>query len=193
MIFVGYHGNSDNYRLFDPKTRKITVVTSVRFDEEATYYPLPKTVGVEGETRSFVLLEDDNLEDDNPENNGLEDKPNQEIKAADEISIEDTDEEEASEKEKGISTHNQEERTLRDRKKIRKPEKLNYPQANIAEAEPQTFEEALHSSEANKWEEAIQRELSAHKKNETWFYCPKPENKKAITCKWIFKKKITPG
>jgi hypothetical protein len=177
MIFVGYQGYSDNCRLFDPKTRKITVAASVKFDEETPYYTSPKTVGAEEDTQSFVLLEDDNLE----------------AEVNDRINIDETDEEDVSEQENIDTSNKANVRILRDRKKIKRPERLSYPQANIAEAEPTNFEEALNSSEAKQWKTAIRQELSAHKKNDTWFNAPKPENKKAIPCKWIFKKKVTPG
>lgn len=180
MIFVGYQGNFNNCRLFDPKTRKITVAASVRFDEEKIYYTSQKTAGAEEEMRLFVRLDDENSED----------ALDQEAEAVEKINTH----EEEPEKEKEITNNqNEETRVLRDRTKIRKPERLSYPQVNIAEAEPTTFEEALCSSEAKHWKEAIQQELSAHRKNETWFNSSKPENKKIITCKWIFRKKVTPG
>ncbi|KMQ82032.1 copia-like protein [Lasius niger] len=63
MIFVGYQGISNNCRQFDPKTRKITVAASVRFDGEKIYYTSQKTVGAEEEMRLFVRLDDENSED----------------------------------------------------------------------------------------------------------------------------------
>lgn len=183
MIFVGYQGNSNNCRLFDPKTRKITVAASVKFDEEKIYYTSQKTVGAEEEMRLFVRLDDENSED----------VSDQEAEAGERINIDDTDEEEPEKEKEIINNQHEETRILRDRKTIRKPERLSYPQVNIAEAEPTTFEEAISSLEAKQWKEAIQQELSAHRKNETWFSSAKPKNKKVITCKWIFKKKVTPG
>lgn len=35
MIFVGYHNNSTNYRLFDTNTKKITVSRNVLFNEDS--------------------------------------------------------------------------------------------------------------------------------------------------------------
>lgn len=32
--FVGYQGSSDNYRIYDPEKRKISVVATVTFNEE---------------------------------------------------------------------------------------------------------------------------------------------------------------
>jgi len=183
MIFVGYQGNSGNYRVFDPETRKVVVAASVEFDEVGTNCFSPKTVGVKTEARSFVRLEDDDYED----------RSDQQTELVERVSEDDTDEEEAPQPETRVDSHNEETRTLRDRTKIRKPKRLGYLQANIAEAEPTTYEETLYGSEAKQWKEAIQRELSAHQRNGTWFKSPKPENKKVVTCKWIFKKKVTPG
>jgi len=115
----------------------------------------PKTVGVETETRSFVRLEDDDYED----------RSDQQTELGERVNEDDTDEEEAPQPETRADSHNGETRTLRDRTKIRKLERLSYQQANIAEAEPMTYEETLYSSEAKQWTEAIQQELSAHQRN----------------------------
>lgn len=153
LIFVGYQGNSDNCRLFDPKTRKITIAASVKFDEETIYYTSPKTVGANDSKRVVFHLDEDDSEDK------LEEEPVEWFSinsdTDEEVSTEENEinrnEESGSPHEKNGVTRNEAPRMLRDRKKIRKPERLTYPQVNIAEAEP-TFEEALHCSEAKQWE-----------------------------------------
>lgn len=63
MIFVGYQGNSNNYRLFNQKTHKITVAASARLIEDEAYYSSQKSVGDENEQHLFVRLEDKDSED----------------------------------------------------------------------------------------------------------------------------------
>lgn len=51
----------------------------------------------------------------------------------------------------------------------------------------------MSSLDQDKWKAAAEEEISAHRKHGTWFFQQKPNDKKVITCKWLFKKKNTPG
>jgi hypothetical protein len=53
--------------------------------------------------------------------------------------------------------------------------------------EPNTYEEALHDEN---WINAVNAELSALKKTNTWSLVHLPPHKKAIGCKWVFKLKL---
>lgn len=55
--------------------------------------------------------------------------------------------------------------------------------------EPTTYAEAMKRSDANKWTEAINQELSVLKENNTWTEAALPENKSAVSSKWVFKVK----
>src|ERR1044072_582813 len=55
--------------------------------------------------------------------------------------------------------------------------------------DPSTFREALNSPEKDRWMGAMQEEMESLKKNETWDLVPLPKGKKAIGCKWVYKKK----
>ena len=48
---------------------------------------------------------------------------------------------------------------------------------------PQTFQEALGDP---KWKEAMQEEMRALKKNDTWDFVDLPNGKRAVGCKWVF-------
>lgn len=52
--------------------------------------------------------------------------------------------------------------------------------------EPRTFEDALQSDDKEKWIEAIEDELKAHKLNETWKEVEKPKGKTLLSTKWVF-------
>lgn len=62
----------------------------------------------------------------------------------------------------------------------------------MLEHEPQTYKEAMSSSEFSCWKEAIQSEIDSILSNETWKIVDLPPGIKPIGCKWIFKKKMKP-
>ena len=60
--------------------------------------------------------------------------------------------------------------------------------------EPSTYEEAVSCSDSGKWMIVMQEEMESLHKNGTWDMVRLPKGKKAIRCKWVFKKKEgTPG
>ncbi|CAL8091268.1 unnamed protein product [Prunus armeniaca] len=60
----------------------------------------------------------------------------------------------------------------------------------IAEAEPQTYKEAISSPEAPFWKEAINSEVESIMQNHTWELVDIPPGNRPIGYKWIFKKKL---
>ena len=55
--------------------------------------------------------------------------------------------------------------------------------------EPTSYYEALSSPDSDKWVEAMQEEMQSLQQNSTWRLTKLPLGKRAIKCKWIFKKK----
>ncbi|CAI7934329.1 unnamed protein product [Closterium sp. NIES-54] len=53
--------------------------------------------------------------------------------------------------------------------------------------EPATLKEALESSDAVEWKNAVESELKSIEENGTWELVELPEGRKSITSKWIFK------
>lgn len=62
---------------------------------------------------------------------------------------------------------------------------VNYCDAST----PNTLEEAMGNSEAKHWKRAMEKEMESLRQNNTWKLVEKPENKKTIDVKWVFKKK----
>lgn len=56
-------------------------------------------------------------------------------------------------------------------------------------AVPDNYEEALNCSEAENWKIAMKKEIDSLERNKTWRLVKKPEDKKALDVKWIYKKK----
>ena len=61
--------------------------------------------------------------------------------------------------------------------------------AQVAEEEPQTLTEALNCKDKVRWKEAWESELTSLAKNNTWVLEPLPIDRKAIGCRWLFRKK----
>jgi hypothetical protein len=55
--------------------------------------------------------------------------------------------------------------------------------------EPTNYEEAMMSPDSGKWLEAMKSELGSMSKIQVWTLVDPPSDRKAIECKWIFKKK----
>jgi hypothetical protein len=55
--------------------------------------------------------------------------------------------------------------------------------------EPANYEEAMTSPDSEKWLEAMKSELASMSGNQVWTLVDPPSDRKAVECKWIFKKK----
>ncbi|KAH9706111.1 hypothetical protein KPL70_012113 [Citrus sinensis] len=64
----------------------------------------------------------------------------------------------------------------------------------INDDEPKTCQEAITSKNRLEWKRAMDEEIESLMKNETWKLIKKPEKKKIVSCKWIYKiKEGIPG
>jgi len=61
--------------------------------------------------------------------------------------------------------------------------------AGQEEYEPPTLTDALNCNELAEWRAAWECELNSLAKNNTWVIEPLPENRSAIACRCLFKKK----
>ena len=59
-------------------------------------------------------------------------------------------------------------------------------------AEPGSVEEALSGPDSAKWKEAMQREMESIASNNVWRLVESPKDRKPISSKWVFKRKIGP-
>ena len=62
--------------------------------------------------------------------------------------------------------------------------------ASDASTDPETYEEAMASADADKWKEALAIELAQIEAHGTWTPCEVPRDRKALTTKFVFKKKL---
>lgn len=174
MILVGYEGESSNYRLYDPATKKVTVSRDVEFKEEIGAMNLPAR---DEETDDEIKL---------PKSGSSEyEREEEESDNEDDVFIP-TDEDEAVLEERSVQgVEAVKNRNLRDRASIKPPSRYD---SNVAEYHvPFSYEEAMKSSKATKWMSAIKEELKAHKENETWKLVERKPNVKTIDSRWVFR------
>ena len=58
---------------------------------------------------------------------------------------------------------------------------------------PKTYKEAIQSTHATQWKEAMEKKFASLMTNKTWVLKPLLEGRKAVKCKWIFKVKYKPS
>lgn len=62
--------------------------------------------------------------------------------------------------------------------------------AMVKTADPQSFREAIQSTDREEWVKAMSLEMESLIDKQVFDLCPLPKGKKAIGCRWAFKKKL---
>lgn len=170
VLLVGYEGQSSNYRVYDPLSKKVTVSRDVVFNEKIGTI---KTAASEEDTEIIFPKDEQEIclldnEDDNEENEVF-------------LPVVDNEEVERAERAKTIQPR----QNLRNRESLRRPARY---ESNVAALiAPLSFKEAMESEEAFQWIDAINSELKAHRENRTWSLVERKPGMKIIDSKWVFK------
>lgn len=175
LILVGYQADSSNYRLWDSKTGKIIISRDVTFNECSGQ-------NQDESSNSTTQIWPIKREENEVDKDGIEAQEDVTVNNSSENS--DTDQEQAERAENERLQVNPK-RQLRDRASLHPPKRyeLNYVQFDI----PDSFQEAVTGHDSHNWKRAIKDELDAHAKNATWTLVPRPDDRKMIDSKWIFK------
>ena len=168
-IFVGYCSGSKAFRLYDPVAKKIFFSRDVVFDECITPSPSKQAAAV-----PKVAL----VPADDPEPAG-----------ADSCSEEEEDAADAGEAPAAAAT------PPRRSTRIHRPPTQWWKTGNAAFAflgssEPSTFQEAVIAPDGELWKAALDAEYQSQMENKSWVLSKLPAGRKAIGCKWVFKKKL---
>jgi transposase InsO family protein len=164
-IFLGYADGVKGYRLWDPTAHKVVISRDVIFAEDK------------------MQME---------ENNSI-------LKETTEVQMENTQNRTSSE---AAPEHEEQEQIESETPEVRRSTRERRPPAwhseyvtesNIAycllteDGEPSTFHEAIKSTDVSMWMTAMQEEIEALHKNNTWDLVPLPQGRKAIGNKWVYK------
>lgn len=168
LMFVGYEGQSENYRLWDKCGRKIHISRNVNFNERISEEDTPNSTVV------AIPLTFGNYEDEPEElENHQEEDAREDVSNAEEVPEEIIEPPAAR---------------LRNREALRRPDYYG-PAVYCSVIEPETYDEAIKQEFSEQWKIAMAEEIDAHQKNGTWKLVPKPENVQVIDTKWVFRVK----
>jgi hypothetical protein len=166
-LFLGYVDGVKGYRLWDPTAHKVVVSRDVVFMEDK----IQENEEGDSTTRETTSIQ---MEKEVQSNDSSEAAPQHEVNETNESQAPAT-------------------RTL-NRERRRPGWHSDYVmESNIAycllteEGEPSTLQEALNNPDASFWKEAMQEEIEALHKNNTWELVPLPGGRKPIGNKWVYK------
>lgn len=181
-ILVGYPDDVKGYRIYNPRTKRITTSRDVVVmeDEKNPDVSIPITEGKE----NSCSVGDSNVNDKSSEN---DDTICEESTTDSDDTYLPTDYEDAN------SSPELRERSSRNRKK---PER--YGMSNICMPEEVfddacglTIEEALQGPEKDQWLLAVKQELQCFKDNNAWEVVDEPKDGGTVVkCKWVLRKKL---
>lgn len=160
-IFVGYTESTKNFRVWNSQNNKVQIVRDVIFvDNKET-----NTVTSEEDNHVVIKLKDNTKEP------GKEDSQEKVILKHD----------------MNLLKNNE---IIQDRLR-RKEQDCNdsniYALMSIVMNEPRSLQDAIQSTEAEEWKNAMREEIDALHRNGTWDLVNKPSDKNIIDNKWVFK------
>ena len=172
-IFLGYSTEVKGYRLYDQKKSRVFFSRDVIFDESK--------VGIESEATERQVVSpkveiecDTDILDAGNTTESVTD-------SGDNVSAPSTEQEEGEPPEPRRSNRTR-----------RQPDYYGV-WVNATEeqpVEPGTLEEALSSSEKEKWEDAMQKELESLENNDVLDLVDLPEGRRVVGSRWVFKRKV---
>ncbi|KAG9450658.1 hypothetical protein H6P81_010623 [Aristolochia fimbriata] len=174
-IFVGYDSKTKAYKLYNPVTKRLIISRDVEFDEEDCW-----RWSEEEKNNKELFYNDDDNSGEEEESSGDQTPPNSPAATTGEGSPR------GSSSTGGVPMRT---RSLSDIYNVTKPIELTEDYTLyclLAESDPVTFEEAAQDK---KWRKAMDEEIEAIKKNDTWELTTLPAGHKAIGVKWVYKTK----
>ena len=171
-IFLGFQKEVKDFKLWDPKANKVVISRNVIFDEK-------------------VILKNTHKEEKQASKNHCNYEYVVQVELETHNAKDDTQNaERASTKyQQPYSTF-----TCRDKHTIKPPTKYGFEDLvsyalMTSSGDPINFQEAIHSQEKGSWMGAMEEEMQSLHKNQTWELVEIPKGKRAIGCKWAYKKK----
>lgn len=195
LILVGYPDNVKGYRLYNPKTRKITTSRDVIIIEKEHSDTAQVVVNnekvlekVENSEKERSISENSTIDANDPtyiydSSSSHEDSYQSVYESENESTLESILEE---------NIQNLQELGKRKRKPV---ERYGYSNLCIVDelescGEELSYETAINGPEKELWEQAMAEELKAFEENQAWEFVHRKEADRVVQCKWVFKKKF---
>lgn len=205
-ILVGYSTESKAYRIYNPRTKDVITSRDVIFFENE------KLKVSQNNNLYFPILVDDVVENANVDIISEENLAEVELPTDPDfdnestVSVEDffgfndviQDLTVAGNNEvRSCEVNNKRPRDEDDVIELRRSERIakmprysyNFCATEFVSDDPPTVKKAMSSTNASEWSQAMKEEYESLLLNKTWCLCKLPQNKKPISCKWVFKTK----
>lgn len=168
-IFVGYSEASKAYKLYNPITKKVIISRDVIFNEEASWEWKNE------KESSSIFLDNDAFDPIEEEGSTPPTPPSNSPPSSSSSS--------------SYESPPRKTRSMADlygaTRRILEDEFVDF--ALYANADPVAFEDA---AKENKWRKAMDQEIEAIERNQTWELVKAPKEKKPIGVKWVYKTKL---
>ncbi|KAK2574783.1 hypothetical protein KPH14_013025, partial [Odynerus spinipes] len=174
LIFVGYSEESKAFRLLHKDTNTITISRDVIFSDV-----INKSAPSKPDVHDAVIF-----------------APVKDIGEPNEESVKEEYESAEEGDDAGSTSQDLEDQTQYSMR--RQSERINKgvpPDRYVAtlkivtntEEEPRDRKEAISRLDKNNWKEAMDEEIDSLLKNDTWEIVPAPQDRKPVSCKWVYK------
>ena len=165
-ILLGYGAETKGYRLYDVEKERVIHSRNVVFEESK--YGIGEMEQKEPEKRLVELEKPDPEEDDGDK-----------VEESELNSEKDND----AEKEPIVR---------RSQRESRRPDYYGdwINSVEMIDKDPNTVSDALSSPEKQEWKTAMDKEMQSIYENDVWDLVELPKQRKAIGCKWVFKRKV---
>lgn len=174
MILVGYDNN--NYRMFNPETKKVKISRNVIFDEHNIPERRENITQIYIDDEEKTLRQENNISATNAEDTLVDISSSENEDSMLSCGSNDPPYEPSQELDDDLIQGNVNLRPRRNR----------LFEANLVELSlPQTYDEAMKSPHRDNWLQAINEELLAHKENNTWTPVER-SSQRTLTTKWVF-------
>ena len=177
-LFMGFKGVK-GYKLWDLVQKKMFVSRDVIFDKK----PLLDKKLEEKKSEGTVPCQKDTVEavGELQECRPREEEPHEQV-------AEDADDTVVEQQEEYSIARGRESRNHRPPVRYGFEDMLSFSLIS-SDGFPLSYEEAVRSSEKERWMEAMVEELESLKKNNTWELVQLPKDKMVVGCKWVYGKK----
>ncbi|KAH9650701.1 retrovirus-related pol polyprotein from transposon TNT 1-94-like protein [Citrus sinensis] len=192
-IFVGFKGGVKGFKLWDLEDKKFVCSRDVTFDE-ASMIKASSSQQVENKTTEVLQRMEFNATPYVPVSSTLMNDSTMEVTPRVEEKVVSSN---VPQNEETIDDVDDDDfiAIRRPRREIKKPGWLTkdmvvaYALPVIDDDIPNTFSEALRSSESDQWKLSMEEEMKSLYQNQTWELVKLPKGKRAIGNKWVYTKK----
>jgi hypothetical protein len=162
-----------------------SLVSMQESSQNSSRYSLRESEISRSPERQRPRQEPEHEEQETPENQKLAESESEMSGKEEDESIHDSLPKSREESEQEQDPVQQDTYSLRDRSKICNPER--FANISILNAEPESFEEATSSGNAEQWKQAMDEEIQSLKQNQTWTLVEPPKNQQVIDNRWVYK------